>query len=52
MVAYYGLGSLVLGLGISRWYDRRGYHRAAEHEFQIRPAADPDPVPGPVPVPS
>ncbi|MFD5413364.1 ABC transporter permease [Streptomyces nojiriensis] len=52
VVAGYGLGSLVLGLGISRWYDRRGYHRAAEHEFQIRPAADPDPVAGPVPVPS
>ncbi|MGZ9928842.1 ABC transporter permease [Streptomyces sp. NC-S4] len=48
VVAGYGLGALALGLGVSRWYDRRGYHRAAEHEFQRRPA----PVSEPVPVPS
>ncbi|MER8043656.1 ABC transporter permease [Streptomyces sp. NPDC094032] len=48
VMAGYGLGALALGLGVSRWYDRRGYHRAAEHEFRHRPA----PEPGTVLVPS
>ncbi|MFF0751886.1 ABC transporter permease [Streptomyces sp. NPDC004267] len=44
VVACYGLGALVIGLGVSRWYDRRGYHRAAEHEFLRRPVAETEPV--------
>ncbi|MEV5973457.1 ABC transporter permease [Streptomyces sp. NPDC051921] len=47
VVAGYGLGALVLGLGVSSWYDRRGYHRAAEHEFQHRQSAVQEPVPVP-----
>ncbi|MFI1293626.1 ABC transporter permease [Streptomyces sp. NPDC020792] len=30
----YAAVSLVLGLGVSHWYDRKGYERAHDHEFQ------------------
>ncbi|MFJ4785208.1 ABC transporter permease [Streptomyces sp. NPDC088794] len=42
VLAAYAAGAVVVGLGLSHWYDRRGYHRARAHEFQ--PAAQPEPA--------
>ncbi|MGW1213918.1 ABC transporter permease [Streptomyces sp. NPDC002499] len=42
VLAAYAAGAVVVGLGLSHWYDRRGYHRARTHEFQ--PAAQPEPA--------
>ncbi|MFI8092012.1 hypothetical protein ACIF9R_27435 [Streptomyces sp. NPDC086080] len=43
----YALGSVLLGLLGSHFYDRRGYRRAHEHELTPRPAAHPTPEPLP-----
>ncbi|WP_176986347.1 YhgE/Pip domain-containing protein [Streptomyces sp. 2231.1] len=37
----YAAGAVLVGWAVCRWYDRRGYHRAQEHEFVPRPAAEP-----------
>ncbi|MGW3287163.1 ABC transporter permease [Streptomyces sp. NPDC001002] len=41
-LAAYAAGAVVVGLSLSHWYDRRGYHRARAHEFQ--PTAHPEPA--------
>ncbi|MFC5240220.1 ABC transporter permease [Streptomyces atrovirens] len=45
----YALGSVLLGLLGSHFYDRRGYRRAHEHEMTPRPTAHPAPEPLPRP---
>ncbi|MGW2726653.1 YhgE/Pip domain-containing protein [Streptomyces sp. NPDC001494] len=37
----YAAGALLLGLGVTHWYDRRGFHRAHEHELVPAEAAAP-----------
>ncbi|WP_030893453.1 ABC transporter permease [Streptomyces sp. NRRL F-5053] len=45
----YALGSVLLGLLGSHFYDRRGYRRAHEHELTLRTAEHPAPEPLPCP---
>ncbi|MGW5021954.1 ABC transporter permease [Streptomyces cacaoi] len=45
----YALGSVLLGLLGSHFYDRRGYRRAHEHELTLRTAEHPAPEPLPRP---
>ncbi|MFF7753813.1 ABC transporter permease [Streptomyces sp. NPDC007971] len=37
----YAAGALLIGWAVCRWYDRRGYHRAQEHEFRPHRANEP-----------